>query len=87
MMTRSAESACCAAGGDMAGAYSEPAAWRRSAATISLEPATYPPTEPKDLVKVPIITSTSAVGTPRWSVTPRPRGPTAPMECASSRYK
>lgn len=45
----------------------------------------HPPTEPKDLVKVPIITSTSEVGTPRRSVTPRPRGPTAPMEWASSR--
>ena len=31
-------------------------------------------------------TSTAERGTPRTSVTPRPVAPTAPMECASSRY-
>mmetsp|Transcript_8103 Transcript_8103/g.25439 ORF Transcript_8103/g.25439 Transcript_8103/m.25439 type:complete len:208 (-) Transcript_8103:384-1007(-) len=41
---------------------------------------------PNDLVKVPIMMSISRGLTPQCSHTPRPVRPTAPIECASSRY-
>ena len=47
----------------------------------------YPPQDPKDLVKVPIITSTSLGLTPCCSQTPLPVAPRAPMEWASSKYR
>ena len=40
MITSKAESACAAAGGDMAGAYRKPAEWRRSVSTTVFEAAT-----------------------------------------------
>ncbi|KAA6421857.1 MAG: hypothetical protein FRX49_08176 [Trebouxia sp. A1-2] len=44
-----------------------------------------PPQDPKDLVNVPIMTSTSAGDTPKCSHTPPPLLPIAPMLWASSR--
>ena len=63
-----------------------PSEKRFTASTTSLSPATYPPAAPNDFVKVPIMTVMSFVSTPSSSHTPRPVGPTAPMECASSKY-
>lgn len=54
---------------------------------LTSEPARYPPHDPNDLVNVPIMTSTSAGSTPVCSHAPRPVRPSAPMLCASSRYK
>ncbi len=52
--------------------------------TSVLEPATYPPHDANDLLRVPIHRSTSPRSTPKCSPTPRPVAPRTPMECASS---
>ena len=58
-------------------------ACRRTRSTSAAWPARYPPTEANDLLKVP--TSTSTSHSPVRSTSPSPRGPTAPIEWASSR--
>jgi hypothetical protein len=55
-------------------------------AKATLDPAMYPPHDPNDLVKVPIIISTSPGSTSKSSQTPLPVFPTAPMLWASSKY-
>jgi len=55
--------------------------------SIRMSTGSLPPKEPKDLVSVPIMMSTSEGSTPSFSHTPLPFSPRAPMECASSRYR
>ena len=64
-----------------------PAHVRRRCAIVAFAPAMYPPMPPKLLVNVPMRMSTSAGSTPQCSHAPRPVAPSAPIECASSRYK
>mmetsp|Transcript_5026 Transcript_5026/g.20143 ORF Transcript_5026/g.20143 Transcript_5026/m.20143 type:complete len:214 (-) Transcript_5026:1021-1662(-) len=85
-MTRRDARICVHTAGGIDTASVHPALYCRTRATVSASPATYPPAAPKDLVKVPIMTSMSAGSTPSSSHTPRPVAPTAPMECASSSH-
>ena len=58
---------------------------RRRYSMNSRLPATYPPIAPNDFLNLPIMMLMSAVSTPKYSHTPRPVGPSAPMEWASSK--
>ena len=78
---------CAAHAGDMAAAVVLDAETAFMWSTSACDDATYPPTDPNDLVKVPMSTSTSCGSQPQYSTTPRPCAPSAPIECASSTHR